>query len=85
MRHGTPVEDLVTGFKGVVTGTVQYITGCNQCLVQPRVAADGAYRESMWIDEQRLKVLEETPVRLPLAQEDEQPAAVGWDKPAPRR
>lgn len=51
---GETVQDIVTGFQGVVTGYVQYLTGCNQALVQPRVSEDGAMRESQWIDVQRL-------------------------------
>lgn len=52
---GSFVEDLITGFKGVVTGRVEYITGCNQVLVQPS-ASGGAYAEPQWIDEQRIIV-----------------------------
>ena len=33
---GVQVEDVITGFKGTVTGYVKYITGCNQYLVSPR-------------------------------------------------
>jgi hypothetical protein len=63
-----------------VIGRVQYLTGCNQVLVQPRVDEKGAYRDSMWIDEQRV-VEDETidPVRL------NNGPTPGFDKPAPKR
>lgn len=51
---GTRVTDKITGFTGVVTGYVVYISGCNQALVVPQVGPDGACRDSQWFDEQRL-------------------------------
>ncbi|HWA22287.1 MAG TPA: hypothetical protein VG735_07835 [Caulobacterales bacterium] len=32
---GKTITDSITGFCGVVIGRVEYITGCNQLLVQP--------------------------------------------------
>lgn len=51
---GTEVTDQITGFKGMVTARVQYITGCNQYLVQPRVKETGDFVESCWFDEDRV-------------------------------
>lgn len=64
MQLGVTVIDKVTGFKGVVTGYVQYLTGCNQVLVVPPVKADGSYADSHWFDVQRLTVLDEAPIVL---------------------
>ncbi len=62
---GMTVVDRITGFKGVVTGYVRYLTGCNQALVCPPVGDDGALRDSTWFDEQRLIVREDmAPVLL---------------------
>jgi hypothetical protein len=49
---GRTVRDKVTGFSGIVVGRVEYLTGCNQLLVQPKVL-DGKMVESAWLDEQR--------------------------------
>jgi hypothetical protein len=46
----------VTGYSGVVTGIVAYITGCNQCLVTPPIDKHGKPQDSHWIDVQRLDV-----------------------------
>lgn len=54
MDLGITVQDRVTGFQGVVTGFVQYLTGCNQALVVPRVGPDGAAKDAAWFDVQRL-------------------------------
>lgn len=53
VRLGATYEDKITGFTGVCTGFVVYITGCNQALIQPK-AKDNTKTESAWIDEQRL-------------------------------
>ena len=50
---GDTYTDRITGFRGVCTGYVTYITGCNQGLLVPP-AKDGALVEAQWFDEQRL-------------------------------
>ena len=52
---GREVESLVTGFRGILMGYVVYLSGCNQCLVMPKVSESGDNRESIWIDIQCLK------------------------------
>ena len=51
---GFTYVDRITGFTGVATGYVRYITGCNQVYLTPKVDADGKQREGAWLDEQRL-------------------------------
>lgn len=77
---GKTVEDRITGFKGVVTGQVTYLTGCNQCLVTPRIKEDGTRREAEWFDEQRLDVVSGVPV---IALDNSK--SPGFDKQAPKR
>ncbi len=76
---GSTVKDRITGFKGVVTGYVTYISGCNQCLVAPPVQKDGKISESHWLDEQRLEVVGKAVTTL------DNSAARGFDAPAPVR
>ncbi len=76
---GVRVQDKVTGFEGVVTGRVEYITGCNQLLVVPRVKSDGALVEAQWFDEQRTFIVDPTPVAL------DNGDTPGCDIPAPVR
>ncbi len=77
---GKTVADRVTGFTGIVTGRVEYITGCDQCLVTPKVKEDGSSIEAHWFDQQRLLVLDGEPV-LQL----DNGATPGPDKEAPKR
>lgn len=75
---GLTVQDRITGFKGVVTGRAQYVTGCEQALVQPPIKADGGdFVEGRWFDEDRLVVVDVAVL------EDFGRTAPGGDKPAP--
>jgi len=51
---GRKYIDKITGFKGVATGQVRYITGCNQVLLAPRAGDDGDLKSAQWFDEQRV-------------------------------
>lgn len=55
MDLGITVKDKITGFEGVVTGFVKYISGCNQVLVVPKVDDKGASRDGAWFDVQRME------------------------------
>lgn len=81
INHGSKVRDKVTGFTGIVTGHADYITGCDQYLVQPVTNPKGEWVDSRWFDDQRLEVLIENIVSLGI--EDEQTVKPGADKPAP--
>jgi hypothetical protein len=56
MSLGFKGRDLITGFSGIITGKVHYITGCNQLLLTPSIGADGKPGEAQWIDEQRVEL-----------------------------
>jgi hypothetical protein len=77
---GHTYKDKITGFTGVATGYVQYLTGCNQALIQPRINDDGAMRDSVWFDQQRL----EEQAGVPAVTLDNG-STPGCDRAAPRR
>lgn len=54
-QHGQEAADSITGFKGVITGRADYITGCNQYLLTAK-AKTGVEGICAWFDEDRLKV-----------------------------
>jgi phage terminase large subunit-like protein len=76
---GVTVRDRITGFTGVVIGRTEYISGCDQALVQPQAKPDGEYVEGRWFDQQRLEVVDAAPVTL------ENGTTPGGDIPAPVR
>jgi len=55
---GTTGKDIITGFKGVITGHVKYLTGCDQILLVPRVDEKGARIDSHWFDINRIEAVE---------------------------
>ena len=56
---GSIVSDKITEYAGVVTGRADYVTGCNQYLVQSqKLKADGDIMPGKWLDEHRLTVLD---------------------------
>lgn len=79
IQLGATYRDVITGFEGVATGHVTYLSGCNQALLAPRVGADGALRDPQWFDEQRLV---QQPAPLLALDNSRTP---GSDKAAPRR
>lgn len=77
---GHTVTDRITGFKGVVVGVVNYISGCEQALVQPPVDKDGKIPESQWLDVQRLNASTgDKPIVL------QNTGSPGFDRAPPRR
>lgn len=64
--RGVEVRDLLTGFAGTVTGRADYITGCNQYLVQPPIDKDGKAVDPRWLDENRLVMTSDVEKRLVL-------------------
>lgn len=82
VNNGDYVFDTITEFEGVVVGVVDYITGCSQALVQPKVKKEsGEWQESHWIDVDRLAVTATQYVN-PSSVQEKHPGA---DKPAPKR
>ncbi len=80
---GDRARDKITGFEGVVTGRCQYLTGCDQILLNPPVKDDGDFRGAHWFDIDRCEVKERGVFSL------EDVAApvlrrVGPDAPAPK-
>jgi len=55
LELGMWVKDIVTRFEGFVTGRTEYLNGCVQCCVTPRVDKDGKMVDGHWIDENQLK------------------------------
>ena len=76
---GQLVKDKITGYAGIVTGLCEYISGCNQALIVPRVGKDGKRDQGEWFDVQRLAVTSKTILRL------NNNSTPGPDREAPKR
>lgn len=55
---GKSGKDVVTGFEGTIVGIVNYLTGCNQLLLQPQ-AVGGDYKDGKWFDDGRVTIGEQ--------------------------
>lgn len=76
-KNGDVVREIYTGFTGTITGTVFYITGCNQYLITAKSTTAGDEPKSLWYDEGRLAKISVSD-RLPFETEEN-----GCDKQAP--
>jgi len=57
IRLGSIVQDRVTGYSGIATARVEYLNGCVQYCVKPRVKGDMKMPDSEYIDVGQLKVV----------------------------
>jgi len=79
-KHGQTATDKITGFTGIVTGHADYITGCDQYLLQPK-CKDEAWVESRWFDAGRLTFSDEEAIEAESVTGEKN----GCDRPAPRK
>jgi hypothetical protein len=56
IKLGSKVKDKVTGFKGTVTARIEYLNGCIQYCVMPKVAKDNKAVEGQYIDVEQLEI-----------------------------
>jgi len=84
---GLPVEDKVTGFKGVVVSVSFDLYGCVQAVIKPKVDKDNKAGDGQWYDVDRLNIISDEPVmNLPafVKKPDEQVSVKGPEiKPIP--
>jgi hypothetical protein len=55
--NGDEVKEKVSGFVGVITGSVKYLTGCNQYLVSASSKDPQSEPVAIWYDEGRLELV----------------------------
>jgi hypothetical protein len=84
-KMGDQVEDIVSGYSGVVTAFVEYLWGCEQVLVG-RADKDGK-PESEWFDVGRTRIVTRAALSPVQYGEGAKSAGkpTGADKPAPIR
>ena len=60
---GTEVEDIFTGFTGIIVCRCQWVHNCNTYGVKSRVLKDGVPQDNQFFDEPQLKVVKEKVVK----------------------
>lgn len=62
LELGSIQRDKITGFEGIVTARIEYLTGCVQYKLTPQsLTREGAIREDQWFDEVRLAAVDSNP------------------------
>ena len=56
---GKTAKDKITGFQGILTARVEYLTGCNRYCIQPKELKDGKPIDSIYFDEAQIEILGE--------------------------
>jgi hypothetical protein len=54
---GDKVKCRVTGFSGTVVGILNYLNGCRQIGIQPKVDKEGKIKETSWIDDSQVQII----------------------------
>ena len=58
IKLGYEVKCIVSGFTGIATAKIEYLTGCVQFEVSPMILkSDGDMQSAYWVDESRLKYI----------------------------
>lgn len=59
IKLGQKVKDKVTGFEGITTARVEYLNGCIQFCVKPKVSDDGKMPEGQYLDIAQLEFVDD--------------------------
>jgi hypothetical protein len=54
---GKQAKDKITGFSGIITAKVQYLTGCDQYGITPPVGSDGKTGDTNYFDSGRIEII----------------------------
>ena len=57
IKIGDEVKSVVSGLKGIAVSRVEYINGCVQFGVKPRVGKDGKDTDCTYVDHKELEVV----------------------------
>lgn len=77
-KLGWTAKDKITGFEGTVVARCEYISGCHQVLLVPKVDDKGGHRESHWFDESRCERIGDSEITLDIGRNP------GFDQAAPK-
>ena len=84
IRLGAKVKDRISGFEGIASAKIEYLTGCTQIGVMPEgLTADGKTKEWSYFDWQRLEIVDEETGFLTIAQSVPSRAATGFGELPP--
>lgn len=81
LNLGDRARDRITGFAGIITGRCEYLTGCDQVLINPGKLRDDKVVEGAWFDVSRVELTGEAAFTLDAAAVAEAPGGPQDDAP----
>jgi len=57
IKLGCEAKDRVSGFKGTITARLEYLNGCVQFCICPKVGKDGKLEDGRYFDAQQIEVI----------------------------
>lgn len=57
IKLGQQAKDKITGFTGIIIGKVEYLYGCTQYGLAPKIDKEGKINKTEWFDEGRIEIL----------------------------
>ena len=57
IKLGQEAKDKITGFKGILIGKIEYLTGCDQYGITPKSKGGQKSTGTEWFDEGRIEVI----------------------------
>jgi hypothetical protein len=61
---GTKLRDKVTDLEGTAIARIEYLNGCVQYSIKPKIGKDGKVNDGEWVDSQQIEVLTDKPVNV---------------------
>lgn len=65
IKLGDEVKDRVSGFEGVAVARIEYLNGCVQFEVQPKINEKKELPDTCYIDEQQLEIIKKNGKKEP--------------------
>ncbi len=59
IKLGVQARDKITGMEGIITARCEYLNGCIQYCIRPKLASDGKLQDGYYFDEAQIEVIGE--------------------------
>lgn len=61
---GTKLRDKVTDLEGIAIGRIEYLNGCVQYSIKPKIGKDGKVNDGEWVDSQQIEIVKENAISI---------------------
>lgn len=61
---GTKLRDKVTDLEGIAIGRIEYLNGCVQYSIKPKIGKDGKVNDGEWVDSQQIEIVKENAIDI---------------------